>query len=191
MKDPYEILGIASSASEDEIREAYRELARRYHPDNHKENPLADLAEEKMAEINDAYDEIIKQRRQSTSSSSNQHGGLYQEIRALIADDQLKEAQRLLEGVSQALRTAEWYYVSGLLMQRRGWLADARASFEEAVRRDPSNEEYRRAVQPQGFNTPPRAEGPYATTCCLPMGGGCEFCTSMLCANMLCNCCLR
>lgn len=58
-KDPYEVLGIAKTASKDEVKEAYRELAKKFHPDNYYGNPLAGLAGEKLAEINEAYDEIM------------------------------------------------------------------------------------------------------------------------------------
>ena len=59
-KDPYKVLGIKHGASYDEIKKAYRELAKKYHPDRYQNNPLADLAEEKMREINEAYDELMK-----------------------------------------------------------------------------------------------------------------------------------
>lgn len=62
MRDPYTVLGVSSNASDQEIKKAYRELARKYHPDNYVDNPLADLAEEKMKEINEAYEAIQKQR---------------------------------------------------------------------------------------------------------------------------------
>ena len=52
MTDPYIVLGVKPDASDEEIKRAYRELARKYHPDNYQNNPLADLAEEKMKEIN-------------------------------------------------------------------------------------------------------------------------------------------
>ena len=55
MRDPYSVLGVDQNASDEEIKKAYRELARKYHPDNYQNNPLADLAEEKMKEINEAY----------------------------------------------------------------------------------------------------------------------------------------
>ena len=69
-KDPYQILGVSPSASEEEIKAAYRELAKKYHPDNYADNPLADLAQEKMQEINEAYDTLIRERRQGRSGGS-------------------------------------------------------------------------------------------------------------------------
>ena len=82
MRDPYSVLGVKPDASDQEVKKAYRELARKYHPDNYVDNPLADLAEEKMKEVNEAYEAIQKERsgggsggyRQTSSSSS---GGKY------------------------------------------------------------------------------------------------------------------
>ncbi len=62
-RDPYEVLGISPSATDEEVRTAYRALARKYHPDNYVDNPLSDLAQEKMQEINDAYDTIVRARK--------------------------------------------------------------------------------------------------------------------------------
>ena len=81
MRDPYTVLGVSSNASDQEIKKAYRELARKYHPDNYVDNPLADLAEEKMKEINEAYEAIQKQRSggggsyQSSGASSGSRRG--------------------------------------------------------------------------------------------------------------------
>ena len=61
--DPYKILDISPNATDDEVKSAYRELARKYHPDNYVNNPLADLAQEKMQQINEAYDAIMKERK--------------------------------------------------------------------------------------------------------------------------------
>ena len=58
MKDPYEVLGVSKNASQEEIKKAYRELSRKYHPDSYVDNPLADLAEEKFKEVQEAYRQI-------------------------------------------------------------------------------------------------------------------------------------
>lgn len=69
MNDPYQILNIPPTATDEEVKRAYRDLARKYHPDNYHDNPLADLAQEKMKEINEAYDQIQKQRKASSAAS--------------------------------------------------------------------------------------------------------------------------
>ena len=55
MRDPYEVLGVSRNASEDEIKSAYRKLAKKYHPDLH---PGDKECERKMNEVNAAYDQI-------------------------------------------------------------------------------------------------------------------------------------
>lgn len=86
MRDPYEVLGIPSNASDDEVKKAYRELSRKYHPDSYVDNPLADLAEEKFKEVQEAYQQIMNQRsgnggyRQSSQSGQGYYGqGNYQQ----------------------------------------------------------------------------------------------------------------
>ena len=69
MNDPYKILGVDRNATDDEVKEAYRKLARKYHPDNYGDNPLSDLAEEKMQEINEAYDAIVNMRKGAKNKS--------------------------------------------------------------------------------------------------------------------------
>ena len=61
-KNPYDVLGVSPNASDDEIKRAYRDLTRKYHPDANVNNPLADLAEEKFKEVQEAYDIIMRER---------------------------------------------------------------------------------------------------------------------------------
>lgn len=95
MKDPYEVLGVPHGASEDEIKKAYRELARKYHPDNYVNNPLADLAQEKMKEINEAYATLTNKggassqtgaRVRLTAAERQRRPGVYAEIRRADPD---------------------------------------------------------------------------------------------------------
>ena len=139
MKDPYEVLGVPHGASEDEIKKAYRELARKYHPDNYANNPLADLAQEKMKEINEAYATLMKGGRQQAdagstggqrSSAGSTSSPLY-EIRRRIQLGDLDGAEAGLNAVSA--RTAEWYYLRGVIAQRRGWTRLRRTSASQSI----------------------------------------------------------
>ena len=67
--NPYEVLGVSPSASNDEVKRAYREMSRKYHPDSYVDNPLSGLAEEKFKEIQEAYDQIMKEREGGFSGS--------------------------------------------------------------------------------------------------------------------------
>ena len=81
MNDPYQTLGVSENASDEEIKKAYRDLARKYHPDNYHDNPLADLAQEKMKEINAAYEEINRRRSGGYRTSGGSYGGYQQQFR--------------------------------------------------------------------------------------------------------------
>lgn len=202
MKDPYSVLNVPSTASDDEVKKAYRELARKYHPDNYHDNPLADLAQEKMKEVNEAYETIQKMRSgQSTGGSSYQrsgqtsygYGGNYQsggspaftEIRAAITRGDLLTAERLLNTAPQ--RTAEWHFLYGAFCLRRGYMDDAYNSFETACNMDPTNMEYREAyerMRNQGQAYRPGGYDVYTTGC-----GGNDFCSNLCCAYCLFNAC--
>ena len=190
MKDPYSVLGVSQSASDDEVKKAYRDLARKYHPDNYQNNPLADLAEEKMKEINEAYDVITKQRsggHQSHSGSygsynagqSGSYGGqdpTYARVRGLINSGNLSAAEQLL--FQMPTKTAEWYFLSGSIAYRKGWLDEAKQNFSMAVQMEPNNMEYRQALammQQRGAYSP---YNNYTTTT------ECDPCTYLCCASM-------
>ena len=196
MNDPYSVLGVSPSASDDEIKKAYRELARKYHPDNYHDNPLSDLAQEKMKEVNEAYEMINRSRSGggSTSSSApyNPGGGgsstgIYAEIRAAINSGNLAQAESLLNSISN--RNAEWNFLMGSVCYRKGWLDEARRYYQTAVNMEPNNMEYRQALnfmnagggaayRPAGFGYGRNAGG------C----DSCDVCTSLCIADTCCEC---
>ena len=67
--DPYQVLGVSRNASDDDIKKAYRNLSRRYHPDANVNNPNKDQAEEKFKQVQQAYDQIMKDRERGNSYS--------------------------------------------------------------------------------------------------------------------------
>ena len=101
----------------------------------------------------------------------------------------LDDAQVLLDGVPFDRRDAEWYFLNGSVLYKRGWFNDAYSSFSTAVRMEPNNPEYRQALNNMqrqgagGFN------GPYRTGS--NMGGSCstcDICQGLICADCCCEC---
>ena len=187
MNDPYSVLGVSKNATDEQIKNAYRELARKYHPDNYADNPLADLAGEKMKEINDAYDAIMNERKgRSTGAGSkkaNYQSGpsSFPEIRNLINQNRLEEAQVLLDGVPIGSRDAEWHFLNGTVLYRRGWFDQAYTNFATACRMNPGNPEYQNAGQ--NFNRRTTTYQSYGTrinplACCMA-----SLCCSQFCCG--------
>lgn len=191
MKDPYSILGVSKDATDEQIKNAYRELARKYHPDNYADNPLSDLASDKMKEINDAYDEIMNSRRSGKGKKNSRYssgGSNFPEVRSLIAQNRYEQAQEVLDGVPIESRNAEWYFLNGTVLFRRGWFDQAYTSFATACRMDPSNPEYRDALnrvqaQSTGQYNPYRNSYGAAGGC-----NACDVCQGLICADCCCEC---
>ena len=200
MRDPYEVLGIQRGASDEEIKKAYRAKCKRWHPDL---NPNDPTAEEHFKEVQAAYDAITKgetgpqmggnpyggYRQQSYGGYQRNYGGYQQsyggssqfaDIRRLINLNRLGDAEELLDGISASARTAEWNYLKGIVNYRKGWLDNAVTYLNTACAMEPSNMEYRQAL-----NQLTQQQRGYA------QAGGtsmCEVCASLYCANACCQC---
>lgn len=149
MKDPYEVLGVPRGASDEEVTKAYRKLAKKYHPDL---NPGDAQAEEKMREINEAYD-LIKSGKAASYGQENAYGsyGSYgnpfehdSEFDAVLRYLQAGHAQEALYLLNQMPdRTAQWYYYSAVANSRLGNQITALEHAERAVQMAPGNMQYR------------------------------------------------
>lgn len=200
MSDPYSILGVSPTATDEEVKTAYRNLAKKYHPDNYTDSPLADLAGEKMKEINEAYDQIVNERKQrkagytqsgysgSNYSGSGYAGSDYVDVRNLIVSGRLADAEQILDGVPPENRNAEWYFLKGTVLYKRGWLDEAYDDFARACQMNPGNAEYRAAFN-QVTNQRSGMYGGYNPNTA-QVGGcsGCDICTSLCIADACCDC---
>ena len=200
MRDPYQVLGIPSTATDEEVKKAYRNLARKYHPDNYHDNPLEDLAQERMKEINDAYETIRTQRKAAQSGgqsyggytggysqgyNAGAYGGVWQRVRLAISQGNLNLAEELLN--AQTDHNGEWNFLKGAVCYKRGWMDEARRYYETAVQMDPGNAEYQRALDMLNGNGAayrPNGYGHVTTGNCA--GDNC----SSLCAACACMNCL-
>ena len=204
MLDPYSVLGVSPSATEDEIKKAYRALAKKYHPDVNNGSPEA---ERRMKEVNEAYSAVMKLRREGGSASrGNPYGGFYGGSSAYDAQDDpyannthlraarnyirsghFAEALNVLEGIQE--RTAEWYYLMGEANLGLGNRIAALNYARQAVSMNPNSFEYYALLSRiegntryyqtggdmGGFSMPTIMCGNPLLSCCL--------------INLFCNCC--
>ena len=170
--DPYQVLGVSRDASDDEVKKAYRNLSRKYHPDANINNPNKAQAEEMFKKVQAAYDQIMKERQyggHGTAGSqygpgSSHYGGYsggfggfggfgasdreeeprMQAARNFINSGHYQEACNVLNSIQE--RNARWYYYSAIANSGIGNQINALEYARKAVQMEPGNAEYRQLV---------------------------------------------
>ena len=203
MIDPYSILGISRDASDDEVKKAYRKLSRKYHPDANIDNPNKEQAEEKFKQVQQAYEQIMKEREQGTRYGGNGYGGFggfsgqadsgYQDEESIrrqaaanyIQSGHYREAMNVLQALQQ--RNGQWYYLSSMANMGLGNNVNALNDIKEAVRLEPDNAQYRMLQQQM------ESGGTWYQEMQNPFGGmpadGDNYCMKLCLANLACSLC--
>ncbi len=206
--NPYKVLGVSENATQEEIRSAYLELVKKYHPDKYADNPLKELAGEKLKEINQAYEMLTKKQSSTnstgygSSSSGSYNGGYtrpnsgtsysgpfaaeFARARSYINQNNLNAAREILDNIN--VHNAEWNYLYGVIYLRQGWYEKAFSCISRAYEAEPDNTEYRNAYV--SLNSSGRAyqrggNGNIDTSPC------CDICSALMCLNCCCggDCC--
>ncbi|HAF17460.1 MAG: DnaJ domain-containing protein [Thermacetogeniaceae bacterium] len=160
ISDPYKVLGVSPTASEQEIAKAYRKLAKKYHPDL---NPGDEEAAKKMSEINAAYEQIKSERKYQNSAGNsygyNQYGpfgnygggqqqrgdySLFDSVKSYLFAGYYQQALYVLSTIQD--RSAEWYYYSALANAGLGNKITALNHAKTAVQMEPNNPKYQRVL---------------------------------------------
>ena len=178
MNDPYRILGVSPSASDDEVKAVYKELIRQYAGND-----------EKISEFTDAYDSIMNSRRGGAGQAGT---NIYKEVRRLISIGNYDDASSMLAAEQE--RTAEWYFLNGSICYARGWLNDAYSNFEQACRMEPYNPEYNSAFRhmresKKGYMRGDPNDQTFGSDV-RPIGGCsvCDICNGLICTDCCCEC---
>ena len=213
-EDPYKVLGVSPSASDDEIQKAYRKVVKKYHPDV---NPGDENAERKMREINAAYDQIRNIREGKATggysgAGQNAGGGYYggfswedmfggfggfnqnyQEAtteltaaRNYINSGHYREAMNVLDSVDISARGARWYYFHACAAYGLGNKIQAMNDAEQAVKLEPNNAEYQQFLNrmKSGGATYQQYGGGSPIVC-----GTSNICLDICLANLFCRFC--
>lgn len=121
MFDPYSVLGVSRDASDEEIKKAYRKLSRKYHPDANINNPNKEQAEEKFKEVQQAYEQIMKEKEYGSSygNAGGYYGGFTGRQNSTYQDEEAIRRQAAANYI-QSRHFQEAMNVLSSLKQRNG-----------------------------------------------------------------------
>lgn len=199
MANPYSILGVSPDASDEEIKKAYRTLSRKYHPDANINNPNAAQSEEKFKQIQQAYQQIMKEREQGSfggfgdyygshgaaQSDSDPYSAHMTAAANYLRSRHYQEALHVLNSIEN--HTALWHYYSSIANNGLGNNVAALEHARQAASMEPYNSEYQNLVRQleMGGNWYRTMRTPYGTP---PLRGD-GFCMRLCIANLICNLC--
>lgn len=168
-KNPYEILGVSTSATREEIDQAYYTLRDKCRLDMHSEGEKGKLAAKRLNEVENAYREIIidytgdapSTQASSYNNESTNRDTTYNEpvidkdpiieesafsaVEKLIREKKYPEAQRALDNIFE--RNAEWHFYQSAIYYKQGWLNESKSQLQIACNMDPNNVKYKESLE--------------------------------------------
>jgi len=193
--NPYEVLGVSRDADEETIKKAYKELVKKYHPDRYINSPMADMASEKMNEINMAYDMLTGKNQNADTGAYNSGGyGRYtntntisfESVRMLIRLGQTAYAESMLASLP---KTAQWYYLYGVIYMQKGWYDKAKEYISRAIEMEPDNIEYRSALDNMSERNQTYTRTYHSEAGDICASACCRYLPCIICLPCPCRCC--
>ncbi len=192
----YEILQVSESATDEEIKESYRNLKAKYNEERWLDGEAGNNAARMLEKIDAAYEEIMRERREKRRSDDGKSA--FDEVAELIRAGKIAEAQEKLDSFNE--RTAEWHYLQSVVFYKKNWINESKKQLEIAIQLDGSNQKYREAYEKlraradyrqqtggaENTNPNPTADEQMGGNWCANCA---SFCYTFLCVNCLFNLC--
>ena len=193
----YEILGVSDSATDEEIKERYRELKKKYNEERWLEGEAGNHAARMLEKLDAAYEEIMRERRETRRNTEGTNA--FDEVAELIKKGDIAGAQEKLDSFNE--RNAEWHYLQSVVFYRKNWINESKKQLEIAMQMDGGNAKYRDAYEklraraeytqqtggatstnPDPVSSGEQMGGTWCANCA-------NFCYTCLCMNCLFNLC--
>lgn len=198
--DPYQVLGVSRNATDEEIKKAYRTLSKKYHPDANIGNPNQAAYTEKFKEVQNAYDQIMKERKnggsyQQTHQQYSQGYGSYQGSASQAFNDVINAINRQDYQTAWQLldrcpvKNDQWFYLSAIINSHLGNDIIALDHIRQAIRINPMNMQYQILYSQlqAGSRQYRQTSSQYGRSTFDPS----TYCCSLIALNMACNLCCR
>lgn len=143
ISDSYELLGLDESATDEEIRNRYSELKKKYNEDRWLDGEAGNEAARMLGRLDAAYSEIMTNRRER--ARGNNGSSILEEVAADIKNGNIDAAQSKLDSCNE--RNAEWHYLQSVIFYRKNWMNDSKKQLEIAMQIDPKNAKYKDAYK--------------------------------------------
>ena len=140
-REYYDLLGLNEDATDEEIKERYAELKKKYNEDRWLDGEAGNEAARMLNKLDAAYTEIMSERRERSKNTDGKDA--YQEIAELLKGDKLAEAQSRLDDFNE--RGAEWHYLQAVVFYKKNWSNESKKQLEIAMQMDPGNKKYQEA----------------------------------------------
>ncbi len=188
-RENYEILQVSETATDEEIKEAYERLKKKYNEERWQDGEAGTEAARKLGRVETAYREIMEER------AVHDESGLFGEVKTAIRKGDIGKAQSLLDGCDE--RNAEWHYLQSVVFYKKNWMNESKKQLEIAMKLDPSNERYRTDYEklkaradyktqsgaaPASDTSRPVDDDQMGGNACVNLFNTC------VCLNCLCNC---
>ncbi len=140
-RDYYDLLGLDENATDEEIKERYAELKKKYNEDRWLDGEAGNEAARMLNKLDTAYVEIMAERREKSKNTDGKDA--FEEIAELLKTDKLSEAQTRLDAFNE--RGAEWHYLQAVVFYKKNWSNESKKQLEIAMQMDPGNKKYQEA----------------------------------------------